>query len=497
MSPGWRTAVITAVVLACRSNGREAPNIEAPPATAGTLKPLEARPLPIADPAREIGTAHPVRLVASARSGRWVVACQARVDTDGKPGIRVTHGYHNFEGDAMRPYLFRGGGEGQALDGFLARSGDDRWIAVLRRGQLVVIDDVNGTESVVPDADVRPDPGGYHHVAVFDERSERLVFFHRVGDARQVVVRDLAKQREREVAVQSTVEIAVVPEHEGTWASVRLAAEDVTPGVAVANDDAKQQTCGGKTGYHSDLSDLEDEHDVREVWLKLDTGEVKDDRSVIAHVGDLEVVKSVDAAVRVGPLVIIPARCNAEVLAVFTRPLRIAARCSATTPDAPVELFGDHLRVTLGPSQWARSVPGSLRVVDASFVCIEATRCFAVQDGKPIAIRGYAQEIHGYAEVKGGTKILTKDRGAYFITDAVTGITQEFPGVVGLIGRAHADGILAIGASIVDVAAGRVLGKVSRPPLAVDTRGRALLTASDPVEDELPQGPLRWVAPSP
>lgn len=482
--------VVAAVMLACRSNGREAPA-----ATAGTLKPLEARPLPIADQAPEIGTAHPVRLIAAADSGRWVVACQARVDTDGKPGIRVTHGYHNLEGDAMTPYLFRGGGEGQALDAFLDSSRDDRWIAVLRGGQLVVIDDVKGTESVVSGADVRPDPGGYRHVAVFDQASERLVFFHRVGDARQVVVRDLVQQREREVAFQSAVEMAVVPEHQGTWATVRLAVDDSSvPGMAIANDQGKQQTCGSTTSYRSDL---EDGHDVREIWLKLDTGEVKDDRSVIAHVGDLEVVKSIDAAVRVGPAVIIPARCDAEVLAVFTRPLRIVARCSATTPDAPVELFGEGVRVALGPSQWTRSAAWPVRVADASFVCVEAARCFAVQDGKPIAIRGYAQEIHGYTEIKGGTKILTKDRGAYFITDVVTGITQDLPGVVGLIGRARVGRIVAIGSSIVDVAAGRVLGRVARPPLAVDTRGRALLTASDPVDYDLPWGPLRWAASCP
>jgi hypothetical protein len=485
---GWRSVIVAAAVLACRSNGREAP-----PATGGTLKPLEARPLPVADRAPEIGTAHPVRLIASADSGRWVVACQARVDTDGKPGIRVTHGYHNFEGDAMTPYLFRGGGEGQALDAFLDSSRDGRWIAVLRGGQLVVIDDVQGTESVVSGADVRPDPAGFRHVAVFDAASERLVFFHRVGDARQVVVRDLVQQREREVAFQTTDEIAVVPEHQGTWATVRLKAEDADiPGMAVANDQGKQQTCGNTTSYRSFL---EDGYDVREIWLKLDTGEVKDDRSVIAHVGDLEVVKSTDAAVRVGPAVIIPARCDAEVLAVFPRPLRIVARCSATTPDAPVELFGEGVRVVLGPSHWTRSAAESVRIADASFVCIEPARCFAVQDGRPIAIRGYAQDIRGYAVIKkAGTKILTKDRGAYFITDVVTGITQDLPGVVGLNGRARAGSIVVIGSTIVDVAAGRVLGKLARPPVAVDTRGRALLAGPDPVEDELPSGPLRWAA---
>jgi hypothetical protein len=34
--------------------------------------------------------------------------------------------------------LFRGGGPGQALDAYIARSSDDRRLAVLRDGQLVL-----------------------------------------------------------------------------------------------------------------------------------------------------------------------------------------------------------------------------------------------------------------------------------------------------------------------------------------------------------------------
>jgi hypothetical protein len=39
----------------------------------------------------------------------------------------------------LMPYLIRGSGEGVALDGFVAASNDDRWLAVVRDGALVLI----------------------------------------------------------------------------------------------------------------------------------------------------------------------------------------------------------------------------------------------------------------------------------------------------------------------------------------------------------------------
>lgn len=35
----------------------------------------------------EVGTPHPVALIHPAITGRWIAVCQARRDTDGKPGI--------------------------------------------------------------------------------------------------------------------------------------------------------------------------------------------------------------------------------------------------------------------------------------------------------------------------------------------------------------------------------------------------------------------------
>jgi hypothetical protein len=49
-----------------------------------------------------------------------------------------------------RPYLIRGGGEGIAIDGFVEASSDDRSLAVVRGGVLVLIDDVSGREQVLP-----------------------------------------------------------------------------------------------------------------------------------------------------------------------------------------------------------------------------------------------------------------------------------------------------------------------------------------------------------
>lgn len=58
-------------------------------------------------------------------------------------------------GDALTAYLLRGAGEGVAIDGFVAASRDDRWLVLVRAHQLVLFDEVHGTEQVLAGADAR------------------------------------------------------------------------------------------------------------------------------------------------------------------------------------------------------------------------------------------------------------------------------------------------------------------------------------------------------
>jgi len=298
---------------------------------------------------------------------------------------------------------------------------------VLRDEQLLVIDDVAGTETVVRDADVRRDDTGVEHLAVFGGDSKRLIYFRRVDSARRVVIRDLAQGSERElVELPHVLVLQVDPAPDGRWARVRFLRDQLDPdpradGPEARRAAARAQTCDSSERY---AAGERRGSDVHEAWLQLDSGVMIQDASVLEHLGDLDVTKSADKAVRVGPVVVVPATCDARVLAVSTTPPRILVRCAAPTKGAPVEMFGPGVHVVLGPGQWMTDELQPIRRIDASHVCTDPARCFALQDGQPIPVRGQVL-------VTRTTKLLTQERGTYFVIDCATGLGRPIPGVTG------------------------------------------------------------------
>jgi len=481
---------VVAVVLACRPPD-DRPSSDDGVAPVPVAIKSATRVLPVPDYEGKIGTAHPIRLVARAANGRWLVACQARADTNGKDGIKVSIGIDSLEGDAMVPYVFRGGGAGEEIEAYIASSPDERWLAVLRDEQLLIIDDVNGTETVVRDADLRRDRTGVSHVVAFDGDSQRVIYFRRVHDTRRVVIRELAQGSERELEFPRMLVLQVEPEPRGGWARVWFLRDERDPdpgadGPAARRFAASLQTC--ESYEHSRFVGGPDDGGVHGAWLQLDSGELRDDASVLTHVDGLDVTKAADKAIRLGPDVIVPARCDARVLAVSATPRRILARCKATTAKAPVEMFGAGVHVVLGPGRLMPDEPQPVGRLDAPYVCTDADRCFALHDGTPIPMRGYEH-------VQTTTKLITKERKAYFVTDIATGVVQPLPAITGRQGP-RARSIMAFGTTIFDLEGGRVLGDVAEPPVALDVTGRALLR-SGPSRDELASGPMWWTVPSP
>ena len=167
----------------------------------------------------EIGTAHPIRLLHSAANGRWQVACQARLDTDGKPGINARFDEHGMiQGDAMTPYLLRGAGAGVPIDGFVAASPDDRWLVLVRADQLVLFDEVHSTERVLAGADARgAASGGGRTVATFDRRSEQLIYALRSESEGRVGIRTLVTGEEHELTIGGQAMWQVTGEPDDRW----------------------------------------------------------------------------------------------------------------------------------------------------------------------------------------------------------------------------------------------------------------------------------------
>jgi len=369
--------ILLACSLACRAarnTGHDAPA----PVDTGHADALP--PIGVA-----IGTAHPITLLHSAASGRWLVACQARRDTDNKPGIDVRFSEEGMlYGDAMTPYLIRGVGAGVAIDGFVAASPDDRWAVLVRAHQLVLSDEVNGTDQVLTGADARGEGSGGRTVAAFDRRSEHLVYGRRSEGEGRVAIRTLATGEEHEQVIGgqaiwqvtrnmddrwielSYIQTGFVSRTRASWPHLESTAQ---PGLQCRGLGLNFVLKGPNIGYR---------------YLRTDTGQVVNERP------------------------------------------------ENPFADSVYASFADH---TIG------------------------------------------------------------DVGAAFgISDTRTGDPRLSPGLDGVGGED--DGrFVAVGNSVVDIAAARVIGDVAPTPLAFDASGRALVPAIERSDERPAVGPLRWTAP--
>lgn len=98
----WGMGAVVAM-LGCGAHGPDLPlgGTAAAGSAGDHPSALATTRVPPSTDSRGIGTAHPVMFVAGADTGSWIVACQARADTDVKPGIEVAVNMHGgLGGDA-------------------------------------------------------------------------------------------------------------------------------------------------------------------------------------------------------------------------------------------------------------------------------------------------------------------------------------------------------------------------------------------------------------
>jgi hypothetical protein len=230
-----------------------------------------------AESAAPIGTANPVTVIQSAANGRWIVVCQARRDTDGKPGIAVQRTEDTgFWGDAMVPYLVRGSGEGVAIESFVAASHGDRWIAIVRDRALVLIDTVHAGEQVLADADVRGEESGGRIVAAFDDRDEHLVYARWFDGRSRVVIRDLATREESALDVDGTLwQLEAAPATgwlEMTYISASVLRSGHVAWPRLVSTVPAGRVCGFDPNAGGRISST-----IAARWLRPDTREIRDD----------------------------------------------------------------------------------------------------------------------------------------------------------------------------------------------------------------------------
>lgn len=128
------------------------------------------------------------------------------------------------------------------------------------------------------------------------------------------------------------------------------------------------------------------------------------------------------------------------------------------------------------------------RLLDSPYLCGYSETCHALDTGKPIKLRGSFVTISK-------TKILTRDNDDFFVIDGESGTSHHLAGIDGYPHSAAGD-FLAIGTGVIDISRARVLGEAPRRPLAVDVKGRALVSSRGG-DRQFPAGPLRWIEPAP
>ncbi|MCL4227777.1 MAG: hypothetical protein KJZ91_25210 [Myxococcales bacterium] len=121
---------LAAVTAGCGPRRAQTPN-ELAGASGPWLDP------PAADGA--IGADASVFVLDLAADGGWLLLCQS-VDTDHDDRRRTSWVMRETVGDRLFPTLVLGSGQGAVVEGLLATSADDRWLAVWRTGGLHLID---------------------------------------------------------------------------------------------------------------------------------------------------------------------------------------------------------------------------------------------------------------------------------------------------------------------------------------------------------------------
>lgn len=467
-----------------------------PVASGLTPTPTDGRDLTAdAPPAPDgaIGTPHPLALQAMAHDGSWLVICQARSDTDGKPGIEVHLGMHGMTGgDRLDPYLVLGSGAGLPIDSFASGALDGRWVAVIRNGALALIDAQRRTELVLPGADVRDDgyPFGHARAASLAANGTRLAYLRRDHERDQIVIRDLPSGDERVVPVAGLV-WRVDVDDAGRWAQVYVIRADTDhdgklawPAMATS---MSARGCRGPIMSYSTGGLRGDK--PTELWLDLASGTIVEDPTIVRAVGDQLLRVAADDTVRLGSDVIAGAACHAELRYVSASPPRVLATCGAraepdpqTTAKAPVRVLGAGLDVAT--TELAERYPARDRepeLLHGRFWCSE--HCYDLATGRAATLPGRL-----WTHVDDRAMVATA--GGWAVYDLVAGTTTPMIKTVKDPQDAPRT-LVRFGDALYSIISGRRVATSGDPIVGHDAAGRVLLGPSGKA-DGLPPGPLHW-----
>ncbi|RYZ39927.1 MAG: hypothetical protein EOO71_18050 [Myxococcaceae bacterium] len=462
------------------------------------------------------GTAHPFLLMASAQDGRWLLACQARRDTDGDGQVQLSSGNHGeLFGDTLRTYLFLEPGAGLPIDALLATDPTGRFLALVRDGTLLLLDLETREEKVLA-LKVTTDPSSPEPpVRASFSRDGRHLLFLRPEKSRSVaVVRDLREGTERVLdAGSGRIEQAVlVPS--GHWAMLDMV-EDSDPDPPWTQQNpmrANNAACRGPALPTSSFSHHGDTPIRR--YRRVDGGPFVQGNDVLHPLGEGMLRRAPDSSIVFEDAqgrreTWVPASCNARLLHVDEARQQVLVACNTRQIMVPLELHGASVHQSLG---WQTTLStlmnhGTLSGRDGRLVSTWVESKTQPNTWLPLVIdmeRRTAQPLlTEWTPVTslGALALLSEDLSSpdgtwtrrLWLWNAETGEKRVLSESKDFGLREAGDTVLLMGKWI-DLRTGRVLGEVEHAPLAIDTRGRVLRPSPTAVVDQgWPLiGPVRW-----
>ncbi|KFA91605.1 hypothetical protein Q664_20680 [Archangium violaceum Cb vi76] len=454
-----------------------------------------------------IGTRHPILFQRAAKDGRWLIACQAREDTNGDGKLEVRFGRHGDTfGDTLAPYLFLEPGEGERLDDFLAADPTGRYLVVVRGGSLRLLDTYTRTDAELAPPDTIPDstaPSASLPVS-FSRDGQRLLLVSLSGPEKRATafLINLQDGSKREVPHGPGLLGRASLDPEGRWVWFGVVTQDTDGDGQLtwprAQTSLASRYCRGPImsyGHYGQEGDTAS-------WLlrRVEGGPLVPKEGVLQPLGDALLRQGEQGEVFVEQASgqrteWVPASCRANVLHVDAAREQVLVACTAQ--GNALELHGARVHQPLGiATEYAGRPPPSLgppRLFPISPASTQGDSAQSVVDLETRTVHPMRGEVHyvegTHALVKRSTGRKNENRRLWFV-DTTTGEQRE-------LGEQRGYGFAAAGdfayseGLLVDMGTGRVVRKVPEDVQTLDTQGRMVLDSSA-WSQKVGQGPLQW-----
>lgn len=467
---------------------------EEPASHAGSL-PLAATP-----------ESAPVLLEAAAADASWTVLCEARADTDGNGALEVRVGPRGeLRGDALERYLTLPSGELVPIDDFLVASDDSRFVVVRRAGRSEVVDMQGLGFTELPGLDARRERS-LPARASFALRGHTLWFVRRVaagtGASHELVERWLPTGDERVLHASAVPVFGVEVDATASYVVLEVPGSDDNRDGRLDAPEAhahERPPCAGPLPQARARRRAADETGLllvprgagrprRVDDLALVVGErlirrPADGRLLLERQGKVHVLGTVD--------------CQGRVL--FAEPERDLLLLGCALPKKPWRFA-----VELWTGLTHRVLPIDVAALAIDEPAHPKTRLFPLYPGADSVLFDAEQRrleplLPGdlVLATHGDHALIRRGRTA-ILYDARNRQLRTLPGQLDRFAEALQTGHMVHASPfVVDLAAGRWLGSISGPALAVSQRGEVLLATEPASAEALARGPLLWRAPEP